>query len=152
MKKSTKENLQVTALALGSVPVAVGFIGLLAWLGLDEMKWFGVVLWTTMIFGVPVYLHPEDFKRIRCLVVFFVALAVHLAVLTACLRGVSGFPNTFFLFFSVPEIGIVATLLYFLGGAGHGRRRTHGARGRKDASDSAHSKSTEGSGPSESES
>ncbi len=123
MKPSTKENLQIAAIALGSVPIAFGLIILLDWLGLDGLKWFGAVLWTAAIFGIPVSVHPEDFRKVRCRLVFSAALAIHLAVLTVYLRGVSNFPNRFFFYFSLPELAVILTALYFLGGAGRGHSR-----------------------------
>jgi hypothetical protein len=124
VKRATKDNLQIAALALGSIPVVLGFIGLLYWLGLDGLKWFGALAYTGLIFGVLAGVHPEEFKKPRWVMVYFAALAVHLTVLTIYLRGVSNFPGAFFfLFFWFPEIGMIAIALWYFGGGGAGRGR-----------------------------
>jgi hypothetical protein len=91
-------------------------MGLLIFLSLnfeqaDWMKWFGLALWTGVIFGLVAYKFGKAVSRGKCLWLFVAMLALHIAAMVEYLRFVDKFPNVFFLLFSPVEAGIIALVL-----------------------------------------
>jgi len=90
------------------------------WAGLYR-KWFGLALWTTLIFGALAYKYGRSLRG-KCLLLFLAMLALHTVVLACYLYSVDKFPNVFFLFFSPLEGGAVAFVLSQWGGGRMSRR------------------------------
>jgi TctA family transporter len=123
LKEETKENLSAAATALIIVVSVIGLLPLMDWLGLDYQKWFGLPVWTATIFGTVLYVYERDLRRARCLVVFLLALALHVWVLVQYLRSAERFPNMFFFIFAPIETVAIAAALALLGGASMPRVR-----------------------------
>jgi hypothetical protein len=117
LNEEKKENLAAAATALVIVLFVIGLLPLMDWLGLDYQKWFGLVMWTGVIFGSVVYVYEKDLRKARCLVVFLLTLALHSAIFIYYLRSVDRFPNMFFFVFWPVEAVIIVAALTFLGGA-----------------------------------
>ncbi len=117
MKANTKENLKLTALAL--LFIAVVFpIGLALEIHhINFEKWFGLIWWTAIIFGLLASLYSRDLRKFRCLAVFLGFLAIHASALFFYLRHATAFPNLFFLFFSPLEGAAIGVMLFIFGGA-----------------------------------
>jgi hypothetical protein len=79
-------------------------------------KWFGLVLWTALMFGLLGWQYGRRLRKAKALALFLAMLALHVSVLTLYLRSADRFPNLFFLFFAPFEGGIVAFVLSVLGG------------------------------------
>ena len=109
-KLTLKERIQVIAFAAF---VNILIFGLL--FVLDE-RWFGLVAYTGLIFGVVVYAHAKDFKTVRSILVLGALFSIHVAACVVYLRGANRFPNFFFLFFAPLEAGIVDLILTTVGG------------------------------------
>ena len=84
---------------------------------IDWIKWFGLVLWTAVIFGLLGTLYSRDLRKTRCLLVFVGLLVVHTSALYFYLRQVEAFPNVFFLFFSPFEGAAIGVMLMLFRGA-----------------------------------
>ena len=116
MKQSTKENLVITALGLGSAIVVVAGGTLFAIYVADWQKWTSAVFWTAFIFGFEVYWFGRGILKLRCMGVFSALLAIHITLLSCYLGTVDSFPDIFFLVFSPFEITVVAVAIMLVGG------------------------------------
>jgi hypothetical protein len=116
MNQSTKENLVITALGIGSAIVVVAGGTLFAIYVADWQKWFRAVCWTTFIFGFAIYWFGRDLLKPRCLAMFAALLLVHVTLLWRYLGTADRFPDIFFLVFSPFEITLVAVALMLVGG------------------------------------
>jgi len=128
MKQSTKENLSITALGIGSAVLFVAAGTALAIYVSDWQKWYGLVFWTAFTFGFAAYWYGRGLWKPRCLAVFSALLVIHVTVLLRYLGTADGFPDIFFLFFSPLEATLVAVALMLVGGIPPRRARRPGRR------------------------
>ena len=130
MKTSTKENLSIVALGVGSAVVlsALGIAAAVYNIS-DFDKWFGVAWWTLFIFGFLAFGLWDYLKAPRCLAVFLLALAIHLTLLIHFFPENAVRVGWFYLFFAVPEAAAIAAMLFFLGGIRQTERRHLAKRG-----------------------
>lgn len=127
MKVLTTENLKIAASAFGTIILIFCFMALLDRAGVDPIKWLTIAWWTAGIFGLEAYLHWEDIKRLRCGAILALALAIHLTLLVWFFPRRAWDASMFLLFFAPVEVAVIASMLYFLGGARH-RFARHAAR------------------------
>ena len=94
-------------------------MGLLVVLGIefedvDWVKWFGLVLWTTAIFGLLAYGYGRGLKKAKPMSIFLIVLGLHLSIMILYLRSAADFPNLFFLFFGPLEGALVVVAMTLL--------------------------------------
>ncbi len=116
MKASTKDNLQIGAAAVLSAVVLFFLLVVLAQYRADWERLFGIAWWTAFVFGCAAYWYGKGLKRARCLLVFLLALTLHISVLVHYVPSGARFPGVFFLFFSPFEATAVGMLLMLVGG------------------------------------
>lgn len=129
MKASTKENLTITALGIGSAVALFGVMFAAATYLPDWQKWTGIAWWTAFVFGFLAYGFREYLKAPRCLAVFLLALAIHLTLLIHFFPENASRVDLFYLFFTVPEMAVIIAMLFFLGGVRSVERRHWRQRG-----------------------
>ncbi len=138
MNQSTKENLFITALGVGSAIVVVAGGTLFAIYVADWQKWFGLVWWTAFTFGFVVFWFGRGLMKPWCLAAFATLLVIHVAVLLRYLGTTDSFPDIFFLFFSPFEAALVGMVLMLVGGKPsrqEGRPRRRRLRLKQNAQD-----------------
>lgn len=121
----------VSGIAVGGLLLLLELEGV-DWAGLYR-KWFGLVLWTAVIFGALAYKYGRSIRG-KSLVLFAAMLVLHITVLARYLCSANKFPNVFFLFFSPLEGGAMAFVLTQWGG-GHMRRTDRARRLRHGKTD-----------------
>jgi len=116
MNPSTKDNLVILGLGVGSAILFIAGGALLAISVADWQKWFSFVCWTAFTFGFPAYWYARGLKKPQCLAVFIALLVVHVMILLRCLAGTDRFPDVLFLFVSPIEATLVGMALMLVGG------------------------------------
>lgn len=122
MREATKENLKVTGLALGSIPLLFALVALVEWAGLEEL--FDLAWWTAALFVFVGVWYGKGLKRAGPLCTFVGAILLHLAIAVVYLRSGHAFPSLFFRIFTGPfEGAAVGALLMLVGGPPRRGRR-----------------------------
>ena len=116
MNQLTKENLIIAALGIGSAILFVAGGAAFAIYVANWQKWFGLIWWTIVTFGIAAYWYGRGLWKPKCLAVFTVLLVIHVTVLLRYLGTADSFPDIFFLFFSPIEITLVGVALMLVGG------------------------------------
>lgn len=114
MKESTRENIKITIAALFSVAVVLAVGIVLELHQINWQKWFGLVWWTGVVFGLLASGYGRKLRRPRPLAIFLVALGLHLSVMTIYLRSANDFPNLAFLFIGTLEAVLVVVAMTLL--------------------------------------
>jgi lipoprotein signal peptidase len=117
MKQASKQDLKIAALAWASIAVMFGFIAILDWAVLDWKKWFSFVAWTAFLWGCLAFGFLDDLKKLRCLLVFMISLAIYTTCWLLVQSSGTRVRDLYYMILSPFEAGLGAFILISVGGA-----------------------------------